>query len=166
MNHLVDDTPVGKAAEIAVINENIGSELSRLPDNFIRVVADLRMVRIDGVKLDPAGGTPFDSLFEQIAFANRPEDEPMAFGDQQFQCRCGNGISFPISGYLCSTIVPSKSIAMVMRQMVSINSGETETRATDITPFTSITTFLDLMPLSFTNIPSQPWKIPPVIRTF
>lgn len=82
MNHLVDDTPVGKAAEVAVINEYVGSELSRLPDNFIRVVADLRMIRIDGVKLDPARGTPFDSFFEQIAFANRPEDEPMAFGDQ------------------------------------------------------------------------------------
>lgn len=82
MNHLVDDTPVGKAAEVAVINENIGSELSRLPDNFIRVVADFRMIRVDGVKLDSAGGTPFDSLFEKIAFANRPEDELMAFGDQ------------------------------------------------------------------------------------
>lgn len=82
MNHLVDDTPVGKAAEVAVINENIGSELSRLPDNFIRVVTNLRMIRIDGVKLDPAGGTPFDGLFEKIAFTNRPEDEPMAFGDQ------------------------------------------------------------------------------------
>lgn len=89
MNHLVDDTPVGKAAEVAVINENIGSEFSRLLYNFIRVVANLRMIRIDGVKLDPAGGTPFDSLFEEIAFANRPEDEPMAFGDQQFQCCCG-----------------------------------------------------------------------------
>ena len=89
MNHLVDDTPVGKTAEVAVINENIGSELSRLLYNFIRVVTDLRMIRIDGVKLDPAGGTPFDSLFEQIAFANRPEDEFMAFGDQQFQCCCG-----------------------------------------------------------------------------
>lgn len=82
MNHLVDDTPVGKTAEVAVINENIGSELSRLPDNFIRVVTDLRMIRIDSVKLDSAGGTPFDSLFEKIAFANRPEDELMAFGDQ------------------------------------------------------------------------------------
>ena len=89
MNHLVDDTPVGKTAEVAVINENIGSELSRLLYNFIRVVTDLRMIRIDGVKLDPAGGTPFDSLFEKIAFTNRPEDEPMAFGDQQFQCCCG-----------------------------------------------------------------------------
>lgn len=82
MNHLVDDTPVGKAAEIAVINENIGSELSRLLYNFICVVTDLRMIRIDGVKLDPARGTPFDCLFEKIAFTNRPEDEPMAFGDQ------------------------------------------------------------------------------------
>ena len=82
MNHLVDNAPVGKAAKVAVINENIGSELSRLPDNFIRVVKDLRMIRIDGVKLDPARGTPFDCLFEQIAFANRPENEPMAFGNQ------------------------------------------------------------------------------------
>lgn len=82
MNHLVDDTPVGKSAEVSVINEYVGSELSRLPDNFIRVVTNLRMIRVDSVKLDPAGGTPFDSLFEKIAFANRPEDELMAFGDQ------------------------------------------------------------------------------------
>lgn len=89
MNHLVDDTPVGKAAEVSVINEKVGSELSRLLNNFICIVADLRMIRVDGVKLNPAGGTPFDSLFEQIAFANRPEDEFMAFGDEQFQCCCG-----------------------------------------------------------------------------
>lgn len=82
MNHLVDDTPVGKTAEVAVINEKVGSELSRLLNNFIRVVADLRMIRVDGVKLDSAGGTPFDCLFEQITFANRPEDKLMAFGDQ------------------------------------------------------------------------------------
>ena len=82
MNHLVDDTPVGKTAEVSVINEKVGSELSRLLNNFICIVADLRMIRVDGVKLNPAGGTPFDSLFEKIAFANRPEDELMAFGDQ------------------------------------------------------------------------------------
>ena len=89
MDHLVDDTPVGKAAEVAVINEKVGSEFSRLLDNLIRIIADLRMIRVDGVKLDSAGGTPFDCLLEQIAFANRPEDELMAFGDQQFQCCCG-----------------------------------------------------------------------------
>ena len=82
MNHLVDDTPVGKAAEVAIINEKVGSEFSRLLDNFICIVADLRMIRVDGVKLDSAGRTPFDCLLEQIAFANRPEDELMAFGDQ------------------------------------------------------------------------------------
>lgn len=95
MDHLVDDTPVGKAAEVAIINEKVGSELSRLLNNFIRVVTDLRMIRVDGVKLNSAGGTPFDSLFEKIAFTNRPEDEPMAFGDQQFQCCCGKGYFFP-----------------------------------------------------------------------
>ena len=95
MNHLVDNTPVGKAAEVAVINENVGSELSWLLNNFIRVVADFRMIRVDGVKLDSAGGTPFDSLFEQIAFANRPENEFMAFGDQQFQSCCGKGYFSP-----------------------------------------------------------------------
>ena len=82
MNHLVDDTPAGKSAEVAVINEYVGSEFSRLLDNLIRIIADPRMIRVDGVKLDPAGGTPFDCLLEQIAFANRPEDELMAFGDQ------------------------------------------------------------------------------------
>lgn len=98
MNHLVDDTPVGKAAEVAVINEKVGSEFSWLLDNLICVVADLRMIRIDGVKLDSAGGTPFDCLLEQIAFANRPEDELMAFGDQQFQCCCGKWNFFPDFG--------------------------------------------------------------------
>ena len=82
MNHLVDDTPVGKSAEVAVINEKVGSEFSRLLNNLICIIADLRMIRIDSVKLDSAGGTPFDCLFEEIAFSNRPEDELMAFGDQ------------------------------------------------------------------------------------
>lgn len=82
MDHLVDDPPVGKTAEVAVIYEKVGSELPRLLDNLICIVADLRMIRVDGVKLNSAGGTPFDCLLEQIAFANRPEDEFMAFGNQ------------------------------------------------------------------------------------
>ena len=95
MNHLVDDTPVRKTAEVAVINEKVGSEFSRLLNNFIGIVADFRMIRVDSVKLDSAGRTPFDCLFEQIAFANRPEDELMAFGNKQFQCCCSKWYFFP-----------------------------------------------------------------------
>lgn len=94
MDHLVDDPPVGKTAEVAVIYEKVGSEFSRLLNNFICIVADLRMIRVYSVKLDSAGRTPFDCLLEQIAFANRPEDELMAFGNEQFQCCCGKWYFF------------------------------------------------------------------------
>ncbi len=65
-HHVVDDTPVGKTANVAVVNEKIGFELS----TEVIVILNLffREVLVDCIELDSALTAPVDGIVEQLVF--------------------------------------------------------------------------------------------------
>ena len=65
-HHVVDDTPVGKAANVAVVNEKIGFELS----TEVIVILNLffREIFVDCIELDSALAAPVDGIVEQLVF--------------------------------------------------------------------------------------------------
>ncbi len=74
MDHLVDNSPIGQPAEIAIVDKDIDRELAaqRLGRTLIGVVG------IDGIELQPARTAVVDRLLQQLALAHRPKDKLMA----------------------------------------------------------------------------------------
>ena len=89
VHHLVDGAPVGQAAEVAVVDEEVGVELAAVGCRFARVLAGV--VAVDGVEFEAALAAVFDGFVEEVALAHAPQDEQVAFGLQFFQGCDGEG---------------------------------------------------------------------------
>ena len=89
MDHAVDGAPIGETTEVAVIDEDIDLQLA----TEVVVVGEglLRIVTIDGIELDAAFTTPVDGLIEELAFADRPQDEFVTLGNEHAEGLDGEG---------------------------------------------------------------------------
>lgn len=89
LDHMVDGTPVGQSAQIAVVDEDIHLQFAR----EVRIVVPclFGIVAIDSIELQSALPTPFDSLFQQFTLAHRPEDEPVSVLPKHLQRVYGKG---------------------------------------------------------------------------
>ena len=89
MDHAVDGAPVGEASEVAVVDEEVDLELA----TEVVVVSKglLGIVAIDGIELNAALTTPIDGLVEELAFADRPQDELVTLGNEHAEGLNGEG---------------------------------------------------------------------------
>ena len=69
-NHLIDGAPVGQAAKVAIIDEDVGLDLPR--KGWIIVCCLFRVVTIDSIELEVAFAAPIDGIVQELAFATSP----------------------------------------------------------------------------------------------
>ena len=72
-DHVVDHAPVGKAAEVAVVDIEVGLDLAGGPERVILHV--VRLVRIDGMELETSRTAEVYRFLEQPPFACCPENQ-------------------------------------------------------------------------------------------
>ena len=77
MNHLVDGTPVGEAADGAVVDEEIGVELAGADAVLVDFLAGV--VAVDGEEFEAAFFTEVYGFLQEPAFTGGPEDERVSF---------------------------------------------------------------------------------------
>lgn len=87
MDHAIDRAPVGQAAEVAIVDEEVGLEFAR--EMAIGLGRLLGVVAVDGIELQAALAAESDGLVEQFAFTNAPEDELVALVGELAQCLDG-----------------------------------------------------------------------------
>ena len=89
MDHAVDGAPVREATEVAVVDKDIDLQLATevvvVGEGFLGIVA------IDGIELNAALTTPIDGLVEELAFADRPQDELVMLGNEHAKGLYGEG---------------------------------------------------------------------------
>ena len=88
-DHTVDGTPVGEAADIAVVDEDVGLELAG--EVGIGVGGFFWVVAVGGVELDAAFAAPVEGCIEELALATGPEDEAVVVGDEHLEGVDGEG---------------------------------------------------------------------------
>ena len=95
-DHLINGAPVGEAAEVAIVDEDVGFELA----GEVLVVAGIffGVVAVDGPELDAAVAAPLDGFVQEVALADAPEDELVVVTDQHLQCLDGEGFFFAYGG--------------------------------------------------------------------
>lgn len=77
-DHFVDGTPVGEAADGAVVDEEVGVELAGVDGRCIDFFAGV--VGVDGEEFEASLGAEVYGFLQEVAFTGGPEDETMAFG--------------------------------------------------------------------------------------
>lgn len=84
MYHLVNLTPIGQSANVAVVNEKICLYLA----GEMVVIFDLlfRIIFVNGVKLDTALTTPVDGVLEELTLSYAPKNELVVFFNEHLQC--------------------------------------------------------------------------------
>ena len=77
MYHLVNLTPIGQSANVAVVNEKICLYLA----GEMVVIFDLlfRIIFVNGVKLDTALTTPVYGVLKELSFSYAPKNELVVF---------------------------------------------------------------------------------------
>ena len=88
-NHAIDGTPVGKSAEVAVVDEHIDLDLAA--EVLVGLGRFLGIVAVNGIKLHSPFTAPVDSLVQQFTFTHRPQDETMMVGYKHLQRLSGEG---------------------------------------------------------------------------
>lgn len=83
VDDFVDGSPVGKAADGAVVNEEVGVELAGVDGRGIDFLAGI--VGVDGEEFEPTLGAEVDRFLQEVAFTGGPEDEAVAFGLDAFE---------------------------------------------------------------------------------
>ena len=82
MYHAINDTPIGQAAQIPVVDEQVGLELAGKSAVGVLLFG---IVAIHRIKLQPATPAKLYSLVKQPALADSPQDKLMPFPGQQLQ---------------------------------------------------------------------------------
>ena len=113
-DHVVDHAPVGKSSQVAVVDEEVGFQFARGGRGVLTFVEVLGVVAVHGIELQAAATAPIHGVLQQLAFPYRPKYQGVMVGLRRFSVSTAKGISLPILGYLCSTMVPSKSTAMII----------------------------------------------------
>lgn len=89
VHHLIDGAPVGEGAHVAVVDIHVGAHLpARGGEGGGLLVGG---VGIDGIELQAASATIVDSLLQQVALTDGPQDEQMVLGLQLLQRGDGKG---------------------------------------------------------------------------
>ena len=83
VDDFVDGTPVGKAADGAVVDEEVGVELAGADGGCIDLFAGI--VGVDGEEFEASFLAEIDGFLQEIAFTGGPEDEAVAFGLDAFE---------------------------------------------------------------------------------
>ena len=83
VDDFVDGAPVGKAADGAVVDEEVGVELAGVDGRCVDFLAGI--VGVDGEEFEPTLGAEVDRFLQEIAFTGGPEDEAVAFGLDAFE---------------------------------------------------------------------------------
>ena len=94
-DQLVDDSPVGEAADVAVVDEHLYFELARVIAGFLHVFVVFADVLVGGIEIDAALFTPFHGLLQEFAFTHAPEDEFVAVFDELAEGGGGKRPLFP-----------------------------------------------------------------------
>ena len=89
LNHAIDSTPVGQATKVAIVDKHIDLEFAR--EMGIIIGGLFGIIAINGIELETALATPFDSIFQQFALTYRPHDDAMAILTKHLQGVDGEG---------------------------------------------------------------------------
>lgn len=87
--HLIDGAPIGKTAQVAIIDKHIDLKLARKVGIVIGSL--LRVVAIDGIELQSTLAAPLYSLIEKLSLAYRPQNDAMTILAKHLQGIDGKG---------------------------------------------------------------------------
>ena len=104
-HHTVDGTPVGQAAYIAIVDKEVGLELTG--EMGIVVGGLLGIVAIGSIELHTTLTTPLDGVIKQLSLTTGPENDTMTVGNDHLQRVDGKGALLP---YLGITILNNRPI--------------------------------------------------------
>ena len=96
VNHLVDGAPVGKAAEVAVVDKDVGLDLAG--EVAVTLGFFFGIITVYGVKLQAALTTKGYGFVEKLALTHAPQDDAVTFGGEFLQGLDGKGNFFPYLG--------------------------------------------------------------------
>lgn len=88
-DHPIDGAPIGQTTYVAVIDKEVGLQLSG--EVGIVISGLLGVIAVGGIELHTTLTTPLESLFEKLALATGPEDQTMAVGNEHLQSLNGEG---------------------------------------------------------------------------
>ena len=168
MDDLTDGTPVGEAADGAVVDEEVGVELAGADAGLVDFLAGV--VAVDGEELKAALFAEVDGLLQEPAFTGGPEDECVSFRLYLLEGCYGEGEFLAdvrvtmlddgaVEVYCDDHSVVSGSLITSTRSHLRVQV------ATTMTPAMSTTTRLSRAPLTLMNVPSRPLNWPPWMRT-
>lgn len=89
VHHLIDGAPVGEGAHVAVVDIHVSAHLPAWGGEGGGLLVGI--VGIDGIELQAAPATIVDSLLQQVALTDGPQDEQMVLGLQLLQRGDGKG---------------------------------------------------------------------------
>ena len=89
VHHLIDGAPVGEGAHVAVVDIHVGAHFPAWGGEGGGLLVGV--VGIDGIELEAAPATIVDSLLQQVALTDGPQDEQMVLGLQFLQRGDGKG---------------------------------------------------------------------------
>ena len=90
MDHVVDASPVGESAEVAVVDEEVGLDFAGVVSVSLLRVGD-GFVHVGGIEIHAPLMTPVEGLLEQRALADAPQDELVALLDERAERLNGEG---------------------------------------------------------------------------
>lgn len=92
VNHVVDGVPVKSAADIAVIDIDVGVDLPGVVAMLVGVCPECL---VDGAELHASVAAPFHSLVKKPSFPDGPKHEFVAVVDEFAEGLCGMGDLLP-----------------------------------------------------------------------
>ena len=81
-NHLVNCPPVGQAADISVVNEEVCLQFPRI---VVALASLFRIIAVDSIELNSSGPAPFHRFIQELFLPDTPQDNLMLLFDQHFQ---------------------------------------------------------------------------------
>lgn len=88
-NQLVNHAPVGEAAHLAVVDEEVGLEFAAADGRAVHLLVGV--VAVHGEKFHAALTAELNRLVEQMPLAYGPEYQAVSVALQHLQCGCGKG---------------------------------------------------------------------------
>ena len=89
LDHPIDGAPVGKASEVAVVDEHIGLELAG--EMGVVIGGLLGVVAVDGIELQATLAAPLDGFVQELALTDGPQDQEVAVLAEHLQGVDGEG---------------------------------------------------------------------------
>ena len=116
-DHTIDGAPVGQSTQAAIIDKEVGLELTR--EMGVVFEGLLGIVAVHGIELHAALAAPAQGSIQEFALAAGPQDELMPVGNEHLEGLHGEGYLLP---YLGISVVDDGSVEINRYRHINQNS--------------------------------------------